>query len=533
MDNYGSHSPTSTMSQILVNNGIRGNDDDEHHKHVVREMDFFQGSPCLKETSKENTTIKVENCNNIRHDDQEDNEDLKLQINTGSNTGLNLQISSNIVEKSMVEDEVSWKPDDNHITKNKLDVLRDEIAQNHVENQRLKTLLHQANNSYQSLKMQILTIRQNQLDQTKARNVLPTEILGNDGAMKESKKHQTRQFIKLGHGGDGEDSKPDLCDVDDYINEEHSNKSDGVTENNQSAKMGKKELIFSSLERSWATRTSSSSSHHDQHMPPSADQIEQTHEVTMRRARVSVRARSEASMISDGCQWRKYGQKMAKGNPCPRGYYRCTMGTACPVRKQVQRCAEDRSILITTYEGNHNHPLPTAAISMATTTSAAASMLVTGSMSSPIDGIMGPPVFSQPTMLPGLPSLATISASAPFPTVTLDLTRPPQTQGNSNNMPYAKVNGLGSLGAMQQLLGQALYGCQGGELIQSGPNTDPISAAKAALAADPTLAAALATAISSMIKGNVNGSDGNGNDNVTGGQIGNGNNLELSSFVEN
>ncbi|WJX24615.1 hypothetical protein P8452_13701 [Trifolium repens] len=223
---------------------------------------------------------------------------------------------------------------------------------------------------------------------------------------------------------------------------------------------------------------------------------DESSEVGCRRARVSIRARSDFSLMVDGCQWRKYGQKTAKGNPCPRAYYRCSMGTACPVRKQVQRCFKDESVFITTYEGNHNHQLPQAARPIANLISSALNTFFSNSSTSLQYGnnLSNTFLFSSPLSPPNSNAIATFSPSPTCPIITLDFTLPPSNLLQFKNHKQSSLFPFPLQGYPQSFEGFP-------NMINNERKLALVDVVSEAIAKDPSLKATLFAAMSSFTNG--------------------------------
>ncbi|XP_057458338.1 probable WRKY transcription factor 31 isoform X2 [Lotus japonicus] len=508
MDNKVNNTANNNNSTATIPFQVNLSSSDEK-RPIIDEMDFFSDNKNNNNNKDHHDTLVGSASTSAPHDHSTNPALLEFKVNTG----LNLLTTNTSSDQSMVEDDIPSNLEDKR-AKMELVVLQAEIERVKVENHRLRSMLEQVNTNYNELRVHLVSLMQGQKAGEEGGGDQQKQVF--DGKLEGERKQSgngggalvPRQFMDLGLATNADVDEPSLSSSVGRSQEQSKSPANNVEVGSDE---DKKEFSSAIIEREDSPPNQGLTANSVPRFSPPGN-VDQA-EATMRKARVSVRARSEASMLTDGCQWRKYGQKMAKGNPCPRAYYRCTMAAGCPVRKQVQRCAEDRTILITTYEGNHNHPLPPAAMAMAQTTSSAARMLLSGSMSS-ADGLMNANFLTR-TLLPCSSSMATISASAPFPTVTLDLTHSPNPLQFPKNPTQFQI---------------PFPGLQMSQNASSDPSqsqppppphlADTISAASAAIAADPNFTAALAAAITSIIGGaaqpNTNNSaNNNGNTNVT------------------
>ncbi|WCJ35975.1 WRKY transcription factor 72B [Euphorbia peplus] len=346
--------------------------------------------------------------------DQDLNSSLSENKDASSNTKLQ-EIPTTDKVTTMESD--SKAPSSIH-QENRVESSREEMREVREENERLKKELGQRMKDYEALQMQFY-------EETKKSTLVTVEA--------EAPDHDQLVSLSLGRFS-SQLKKTKICSQTTKQLEDHDKSDDNNNNRHLSLALKCKSesdaneaTISSTFEEAKkdSTETWSHDNSNQKTIQNGDDEVVQQN--PLKKTRVCVRLRCDTPTMNDGCQWRKYGQKISKGNPCPRAYYRCTVASSCPVRKQVQRCAEDMSILMTTYEGTHNHPLAVSATSMASTTSAAASMLLSTSSSSSSSRTQGLNFYLSSSNRHNNSNEfyfqnSSFSPSPSHPTITLDLT---------------------------------------------------------------------------------------------------------------
>ncbi|PKA59119.1 putative WRKY transcription factor 42 [Apostasia shenzhenica] len=250
---------------------------EEKRGAVVSEVDFFSSEKKSRQ-APEATDLDLK----IKQED--------LAINTG------LQLANAGSDQSTVDEGLSPNEEDKE-GKIELATMQEKLGRMTEENRRLKAMLNQVTSNYNSLQMHFMALIQKRSQQ----NNLQAQEIANDGKKNENRGSIVpRQFIDLGRAADAAD-EPSQCSTDGGSGDQSSSP----------AKNGSRKEIVplriagnSGGGRSGFVRDESPENSSQGWAPNDQPKLglgseapDQAHESTMRKARVSVRARSEAPMV--------------------------------------------------------------------------------------------------------------------------------------------------------------------------------------------------------------------------------------------